>query len=372
LFDWPDQFILISYLRVLPLPTSLVADKPRSISELRAWHRLDSEPVIDADLPIVDAHHHVWDRPPERYQLDELMADLNAGHAMRATCFVECGAMYRADGPSLLQPVGETEYVNGMAAASASGTYGDTRACAAISGYADLRLAHVERLLQAHIAAGGGRFRGIRQQAQYDPVLGSLAKRQTTAGLLADPAFRCGFAALRPLGLLFEAYVFFTQLWEVVDLARAFPETTIVLNHLGGPLGIGPYSQDRATHVATWLHGMAALAACENVFVKLGGLGMITCGFGFHSQPTPPASDTLALAWRPYVATALELFGPDRCAFESNFPVDAQSCSYATLWNAFKRLTADLSPATRAALFSGTAERLYRLELPQRRADVER
>jgi L-fuconolactonase len=351
---------------------SSAAAKPRSIPELRAWHRLQSEPVIDADLPIVDAHHHVWDRPPERYQLDELMDDLNAGHAIRATCFVECGAMYRADGPSLLQPVGETEYVNGMAAASASGTYGNARACAAISGYADLRLEDVDRLLRAHIVAGGGRFRGIRQQAQYDPVLGSLAKRPTTAGLLADPAFRRGLATLRPLGLLFEAWVFFTQLLEVVDLARAFPETTIVLNHLGGPLGIGPYARDRAAHVATWSRRMAALAACENVFVKLGGLGMIACGFSFDSQPAPPESEALALAWRPYVATALDLFGPDRCMFESNFPVDAQSCSYATLWNAFKRLTADVSPATRAALFSGTAERLYRLELPQPRADAER
>ena len=345
---------------------------PRSMSELRAWHRLHSEPVIDAELPIVDAHHHLWDRPPERYQLDELMGDLNAGHAIRATCFVECGAMYRAEGLVTLQPVGETEYVNGMAAASASGIYGSARACAAISGHADLRLAHVDEVLRAHVAAGGGRFRGIRQQAQHDPVLGSLSKRQTVAGLLAEPAFRRGFAALRPLGLLFEAYVFFTQLQEVVDLARAFPETTIVLNHLGGPLGIGPYARNRETHARTWLQGMAALAACENISVKLGGLGMIACGFTFHTQPVPPASDALASAWRPYVAATLDLFGPDRCMFESNFPVDAQSCDYITLWNVFKRLTAEVSPASRAALFSGTAERLYRLELPTHTACANR
>ena len=354
----------------MPKPPS--APTPRRMSELRAWHRLQSEPVIDPDLPIVDAHHHLWDRPPERYQLDELLGDLNAGHAVRATCFVECGAMYRADGPGCLQPVGETEYVNGMAAASASGLYGSVRACAAISGHADLRLPEVDQVLRAHVAAGGGRFRGIRQQAQHDSVLGSLAKRQTMPNLLADRAFRRGFAALGKLGLLFEAYVFFTQLQDVVDLAQAFPETAIVLNHLGGPLGIGPYSRDRETHAATWLQGMTALAACENVSVKLGGLGMITCGFSFHSQPAPPTSHLLALAWRPYVAATLDRFGPDRCMFESNFPVDAQSCSYATLWNAFKRLTADVSPATRTALFSGTAERLYRLELPQNQGGAER
>jgi predicted TIM-barrel fold metal-dependent hydrolase len=332
--------------------------------ELRAWHRLRVETIIDAELPIVDAHHHLWDRPPERYQLDELMADLNSGHAVRATCFVECGAMYRADGPAPLRPVGETEYVNGMAAASASGIYGDTRACAAIIGYSDLRAADVGAVLRAHVSAGGGRFRGIRQQAQHDPVLGSLAKRQTSAGLLADPEFRRGFAELQPMNLLFEAYVYFTQLLEVADLACAFPETPIVLNHLGGPLGIGPYASERNAHFATWSRGMETLAACKNVFVKLGGLGMVACGFKFEQEATPPSSAEVARAWRPYIATALSLFGPNRSMFESNFPVDAQSCNYATLWNAFKLLTADATPEDRFALFSRTAERLYRLALP--------
>jgi L-fuconolactonase len=331
------------------------------MSALRVWHRLHREPIIEPDLPIVDAHHHLWDRPPERYQLDELMADLNSGHAVQATCFVECGAMYRAGAAEALRPVGETEYVNGMAAASASGIYGIARACAAISGHADLRVPDVERVLRAHIAAGGGRFRGVRQQAQHDPVLGSLAKRQVGAGLLADPAFRRGFGALRKLDLLFEAFVFFTQLGEVLDLARAFPDTPIVLNHVGGPLGIGPYAVDRKAHFAAWTHGMAALVACGNVFVKIGGLGIIACGFGFESHEVPPGSDALAVAWRPYVATVLDLFGPGRCMFESNFPVDAQSCSYATLWNAFKKLTEDAAPGDRADLFSGTARLVYGL-----------
>ncbi|MEJ0048126.1 MAG: amidohydrolase family protein [Rhodospirillales bacterium] len=342
------------------------------MSELRAWHRLRRETAIEPELPIVDAHHHLWHRPPERYQLDELLADLNSGHAVRATCFVECGAMYRADGPEVLRPVGETEYVNGMAAASASGTYGDVRVGAAISGYADLRLEGVRGVLQAHVMAGGSRFRGIRQQAQHDPVLGSLARRQVGAGLLADPAFRRGFAELRPLGLVFEVFVFFTQLQEVADLARAFPDTSIVLNHLGGPLGIGPYADNRDGHFATWLRGMAAVADCGNVFVKIGGLGMAACGFGFERQATPPGSDALAAAWRPYVAAALDLFGSARCTFESNFPVDAQSCDYVSLWNAFKLLTANAAQADREALFSGTAERLYRLALPLHREGMER
>jgi predicted TIM-barrel fold metal-dependent hydrolase len=337
--------------------------QPRSLADLARWHAARHEPALGGDLPIVDAHHHMWDRPPESYQLPELMAELQAGHDVRGTVFVECNAMYRAAGPVHLRPVGETEYVNGVAAASASGLYGRQRLCAGIVGFADLCLgAPARAVLEAHISAGGGRFRGIRHQAQFDPVLGSMARRAAPEHLLLDPAFRSGFAELAPLGLSFDAWIFFTQIDELIDLARTYPETSIVLNHGGAPLGIGPYAGRREEVFTVWADAIRRLAQCDNVTVKIGGLGMLLLGFGFEAQPEPPDSVDLAAAWRPYVETLIDAFGPGRAMFESNFPVDKQSYSYVAGWNAFKRLTASCSAAERHALFAGTAVRVYRLE----------
>ncbi len=339
-----------------------IAGKLRSMSELDIWLAQWREEVIEPSLPIIDAHHHLWDRPPETYQLPELLADIGSGHDVRATVFVQCNAMYRADGPEEMRCVGETEYVNGTAAASASGIYGPQRLCAAIVGHADLRLgAAVQPVLQAHLRAGGGRFRGIRQQAQHDPVLGAMSRVPPPPGLLHDSGFRRGFAELAPLGLSFDAWVYFTQLPDLADLARAHAQTDIILNHLGAPLGIGPYAGRRDEVFRQWADGLQQLARCRNVVVKLGGLGMPSYGFGFHERAVPASSLELAAAWRPYVETCLDLFGPDRCLFESNFPVDRQSCAYRTLWNAFKHMAAGCTTAERTALFSGTAARVYRL-----------
>lgn len=272
--------------------------------------------------------------------------------------------MFRADGPEAMKPVGETEYVNGVAAASASGTYGLGRICAGIVGYADLTGGEtVLPLLEAHIRAGGGRFRGIRQQAQHDAVLGSMARRRPPPGLLTMPAFRAGFAKLAPAGLSFDAYIYFTQLEELLDLAKAFPHTSIILNHAGTPVGIGPYAENRRAVFAAWSESLQRLAACDNVKLKIGGLGMALCGFGLHSRDMPPSSDDLAEIWRPYVDVCIGAFGAARCMFESNFPVDRGTCDYATLWNAFKRLASGYTAAEKAALFSETARRVYRLEI---------
>ncbi|MFV3077045.1 amidohydrolase family protein [Niveispirillum fermenti] len=334
----------------------------RTMAEQDAWLSQMREEVIEPDLPIIDAHHHMWDRPPESYQLPELLADTGSGHDIRATIFVQCNAMYRADGPEVMRPVGETEYVNGVAAASASGTYGARRLCAGIVGFADLRLgAGVGPVLDAHIAAGGGRFRGIRQQAQHDPVLGSLSRLSPPPGLLADAAFRRGFAALSPRGLSFDAWLYFTQLHELADLAACFPDTLIILNHVGAPLGIGPYAGRRHAVFQEWAQGMRVLSRLPNLCVKLGGLGMPSYGFGFHERTVPARSPELAAAWRPYVETCIDLFGVERCLFESNFPVDRQSCAYRTLWNAFKRIAAGCTSAEKALLFAGSAARIYRL-----------
>jgi predicted TIM-barrel fold metal-dependent hydrolase len=345
----------------------------------------DREAILEPDLPIVDPHHHLWDftafaaalpstghgfediiRGVPRYLLDALLADLHSGHNVRATVYLEGGAMYRADGPEPLRCVGETEFVNGVAAMSASGLYGDVRACAGIVGHVDLRMGEgVEEVLREHIAAGRGRFRGIRQSASWDEdvgVLGPLAGR-VPAGLYRDGKFRAGFALLHRLGLSFDAWLLEPQLPDLVDLARAFPDTTIVLDHVGTPLGIAAYAGKREDRFEVWRASMRALAQCANVVVKLGGLAMPFAGFSSFNASPRASSEALAREWTPYVDACVEAFGPARCMFESNFPVDSLTCSYATLWNAFKRLGADYSRDEKTALFSGTAARVYRLDI---------
>ena len=277
---------------------------------------------------------------------------------------MQCLAMHRAHGPEALRPVGETEFVNGVAAMATSRIYGPARICAGIVGRADLRLgAAVEEVLTAHIGAGGGRFRGIRFITAWDAdasLVNPLAA--VPPGLLGDATFRAGFAKLAPLGLSFDAWLFHPQLDELTDLARAFPETPICLNHVGGVLGIGPYAGKRNEIFTRWSRSIQALAGCPNVVVKLGGLGMRINGFGFEKPADPPSSETLAAAWRPYMETCIDAFGVERAMFESNFPVDKGSYAYGTGWNAFKRLTERASAAEKTALFSGTATRFYRLD----------
>jgi L-fuconolactonase len=274
------------------------------------WLAQWQEPILEPDLPIVDPHHHLWDRPDwdTRYLLDDLLADLRTGHNIVATVFLQCWSMHRAGGPEAMQPVGETEFVNGIAAMSASGNYGPTKICAGIVGTADLQLGErVAEVLEAHIRAGSGRFRGIRHSVAYDAALG--ASQASPPGLLGDAAYRKGFAQLAPLGLTFDAWLYHPQLPELVALAHAFPETPIVLNHIGAPLGVGPYAGRRDEVFATWAASMRELSGCQNVHVKLGGLGMGRYGNGFHEQPTPPSSEALAEVWKPYMTTIVEAFG---------------------------------------------------------------
>src|SRR5262245_60140401 len=339
---------------------------PANYLPVRAdWLARRHEPPLEPDLPIVDAHHHLWDRRGWRYLFDDLLADIrSSGHTIAATVFMQCLAMHRAHGPEALRPVGETEFVNGVAAMAASGIYGPARICAGIVGRADLRLgAAVEEVLTAHIRVGGGRFRGIRFITTWDAeasLVNPLAA--VPSGLLADATFRAGFARLAPLELSFDAWLFHPQLDELTDLARAFPGTRICLNHVGGVLGIGPYAGKRNEVFTRWSRSIQALAGCPNVVVKLGGLGMRINGFGFERSADPPSSETLAAAWRPYVETCIDAFGVERAMFESNFPVDKGSYSYGAGWNAFKRLAQGASAAEKTALFGGTATRFYRLE----------
>ena len=343
------------------------------------------ETILEPDLPIIDPHHHLWDRPAAtiaalpppkhgfehiirmspRYMTEELVADMQSGHRVIGTVYMECGSMYRADGPAELKPVGETEFVNGVAAVTASGRFGDIRACAGIVGHADLTLgAPVAKVLEAHIVAGGGRFRGIRQSASADAdpnVLGPLHRQGP--GLYLSDTFRKGFAELAPLGLSFDAWMLEPQLPDLISLARAFPDTDIILDHVGTPLGIGAYAGQREARFGIWRDNIRELAKSPKVTVKLGGLAMVFPGFDSFMSDPPTSSEALAAEWRPYIETCIEAFGPQRCMFESNFPVDLGSCTYDVLWNAFKVLAKGAGAEEKADLFAGTARRVYRLAI---------
>ncbi len=331
----------------------------------RDWLDRRKEPILEPELPIVDPHHHLWERPGWRYLLEDLLLDTGSGHNIVATVFMEARSMYRDQGPEEMRPVGETEFANGVAAMCSSGICGKTRACAGIVGHADLTLGgRVEPVLSALIRAGGERFRGIRHGVSWDadPSIVSPAS-PVRAGLLADKTFREGFAVLSRHGLSYDVSLYHPQINEVADLAGAFPDTRIVLNHVGGLLGIGAYRGKRNEVFSRWAASIKALAAHPNVYVKVGGLGQGYNGFGFNEQAEPPSSEMVAATFRPYVETCIEAFGASRSMFESNFPVDKISYSYPVFWNACKLLAKGASRTEKADLFAGSAVRCYRLDL---------
>jgi len=330
-------------------------------TEHEAWLALTTEEPIDPELPICDPHHHLWDRPNIRYVLEELLQDIGGGHNIAQTVFVECRSEYRQEGPEEMRPLGETEFVEGIADQCQGGQYGKTRVAAGIVGFADLTLGSaVTPVLEAHTAASKKRFRGIRHITAWDSNL-DVRSSTMTPELMSGSKFREGFACLKKNDLSFDAWLYHPQIMELVDLAKAFPEIPVILDHVGGPLGAGYYAERRGEVFQEWKISIAALAACPNAVVKLGGLGMPICGFGWHEQERPPSSSEMAEAMAPFYLWCIEQFGVDRCMFESNFPVDKVSGSYTVLWNAFKRICADFSPADKAALFHDTAARVYRL-----------
>ncbi len=332
------------------------------------WHALTSEPILEPELPICDPHHHFWDRrtariPYQRYLLEELGADIYGGHNVRSTVFIECRSMYRVDGPEELRPVGEVEFVQGMAAASASGLYGPARAAAAIIGHANLNLGErVAPVLDALQAASPNRFRGIRHSVTWDPhpEVENTAAHNMQGQLGSDP-FRAGARVLARKGFSLEAWLYHPQLPELAAFAKAVPELSIVLNHVGGLLRTGPYANRDGEVMANWRKGIADVAACPNVVVKLGGIGMIRTGFDWHTREKPIGSEELATSMAPILSHCIEQFTPARCMFESNFPVDKVSFSYNVMYNAFKRFSKNFSASERAAMFHGTAERIYRI-----------
>lgn len=340
----------------------------KALGNNNSWLDRVREEALEPELPICDCHHHLWgyrNHPAAtRYLLDDLVADIEAGgHNIVSTVFVDSNAMFRADGDKALAPVGEVEFANGIAAMSASGLYGNTQVAAGIISHVDLTLgARAGEVLDTMIRAAPARFRGIRHSAIWDADE-ALPKHRHVTGphLLLDETFRAGIAEVARRGLVYECYLWHPQLPEFIDLARAFPQLTIICNHCGGPLGLGPYAGKRDEVMAEWRKSMAELAKCENVIVKLGGVNMPISGHGWESRDRPPSSDELLAAAGAYVEQSIELFGADRAMFESNYPAERASCGYGPVWNFFKKITKDFSTDEKAALYHGNAVRVYRL-----------
>ena len=330
------------------------------------WLALTQEPTLEPELPICDPHHHFWDArseriPYQRYLIHELAADINSGHNVRSTAFIEARSMYRPDGPEHLRSVGEVEFVQGLAAASASGLYGPGRGAAAIIGAANLDLgAEVEPVLDALQAASPNRFRGVRAAAGNDPH--PEIDSRAAPGRLADAGFRAGAQILSRRGLVLDLTAYFHQSGEVADFARSVPDLPIIFNHIGGLLRVGPYANRDEEVLAQWRSGIDTLAACPNIYMKLGGVGQPRYGFDWYEWDRPIGSEALAEALAPLLNYCIEKLGPERCMFESNFPVDKVSYSYNVLFNAFKRLSSGYSATERAALFHDTAVGVYGID----------
>ena len=333
------------------------------------WLALTVEEALEPDLPICDTHHHLWhDRNGRRYLLDEFLADTRSGHNVTSTVYMDCGSMYRGSGPQEMRPVGEVEFANGVAAMCASGDLGPTRVAAAIVGYANLSLgAAAGDVLEAQIAHAPDRFRGIRYSTALDPdpvitnrLGGSSSRPIPPWDVFESPNFREGFTALSRLGLSFDAWLYHTQIPLLCKLASDFPNTQIIMNHQGGRMGLGAYAGRQDEVFAEWSANVTELAKRENVAMKLGG-SMLLGGEKWNERDKPVSSEEFAEIRKPYLMHCIEQFGPNRCTFESNFPVDNAVFGYGVLWNAYKRVAADFSPSEKAALFHDTAVRVYRV-----------
>ena len=326
------------------------------------WYAQVDEPVLEPGLEIVDPHHHLWPKGGALpYGLEDLQRDVSSGHHVVQTVFIECGAAYRSDGPTALAPVGETAFAAEVA------QHDPAHLISAIVAHADLRLERLDEVLDAHAEAADGRLRGVRDALAHAVHPEDLSiPGHAPEGLSSDPAFRAGVGRLGERGLTYDSWHYHYQNREFLELARAVPGTTMVLDHFGTPLGVGPYAQQRDEIFEQWARDITELSRCDNVVAKLGGLAMMDNGFGWHRASAPASSDVLLDAQSRYYLHTIEAFGPQRCMFESNFPIDRFSISYRVLWNAFKKLTVGCSTAERTAMFSGTARRVYRLDAPGR------
>ena len=343
-----------------------IAGRYRYPSPNQRWLDQRVEEILEPGLPIVDAHHHLWNEPDNCYLLNDFAADVGTGHNIVASVFVQCQYSYRESGPLHLRPVGETEQIELMHREALS-PYAESRLCGGIVAFADLLEKDLlDEVLDAHLTASPLHFCGVRQSVARDSHFpAGIVLRPAPAGMLSDRTFRQGVRKVANRNLPFDAMLYHEQIPELTALAREVEEATIILDHFGTPLGVGYYREREQDTFATWRRDIMELAKCPNVHVKMGGLGMIITGAEYHLRNMPPTSSDLAAKWGPYFDVCIEAFGTRRCLFESNFPVDKAMYSYGVLWNAFKRLTAGASAAEKGDLFMGTASRLYRLALTQ-------
>ena len=327
------------------------------------WLACHTEEIMDPDRPIVDAHHHLWEEPGKVYLTDDLLADLRTGHRVVATVAVQAHYGYRTTGPEHLQPVGETEMLE-MHRREAWDRVPGLRPCAAIVGFANLLdTEQLDEVLDAHATISPGHFRGVRQSVARDSHFPQgVVLRPAQAGMLADPRLRQSVRRLGARGLVFDAMLYHEQIPELSELAGEEAETPIVLDHCGCPLGVGYYRGREHERFESWRRDVTELARRPNVYMKIGGFGMIVTGAEYHLASRPPTSAQLAADWQPWFEVCLEAFGAQRCMFESNFPVDKAMYSYAVGWNAFKRLASGCSPTEQDDLFAGTAARFYGFE----------
>ena len=321
-----------------------------------AWLKQVTEEIIEPDRPIIDAHHHLWLRPNSPYLALDYFKDISTGHRVTASVFAECHSMYRKEGPDQFKPVGESEFVSGVAAMSDSGAFGDIQICKAMFGSVDLRLGgRIKPILEAHEVASGGRFRGVRVSANHYPGIYSSVDEPDYLRL---PLVRSAISCLARFGYSLDCWVYHTQLDQIAELAQDFPDLTIILNHFGVPILGGPFRGKREEVFNNWRSSLKKVAQHNNVVLKLGALPIRR-----DNRDLPPTSDEIADSWRDWTEVAIDNFSPKRCMFESNFPVDKRHCGYHVLWNAFKKLVINYGDNEKTDLFSGTAQRSYRLEL---------
>lgn len=330
------------------------------LSDHQRWLQQHREQIIDPARPIVDPHHHLWrESSLDSYLLEDLRADTDSGHNICKTLFVECGAQYHTDGPQHLRCVGETEFAATIAVQS---ELDEGATIAGIVARADLRHENLEEVLAAHEEAAGGRFRGIRHSLARAPEgVELMIPGRGAEGLYADESFRRGLRLLGKKGLTYDSWHYHFQNREYLELARSAPDTVMILDHFGTPLGVGPYAHQREEIFKQWQADVTEIARCDNVVAKLGGLAMPDNGFGWMGRDTPPSSDEFVAAQARYYHHMIDSFGPERCMFESNFPVDKLSISYPVLWNGLKKIAARYSEAEQDAMFYQTAVRVYRL-----------
>lgn len=324
------------------------------------WLTLRQEPILEPDLAVVDPHHHLWDREGERYDLAARRAESRSGHRVLASLYVECLHQYRNHGPEHLLCVGETEWWVRQVRDGEPAL--QPRICQGLIARSNLLLgAEVDRVLQAHADAAGPGLRGFRFCAAQDTDPRLRSHYPCPPDPFAPGAIDQGLQAVARTGLPLDIWVYFHQLPAVASWLTRHPATPIVLNHAGGPIGLGPYAGQRDAVRQQWARHLALFRDMPQVSLKFGGLAMALAGFGWHRRDRPASSQELAQAWQPYFETCLDVFGPGRVMFESNFPVDRAGCSQVTLWNAYKTLSAGLPMPDRVALLQDNARRRYAL-----------